>query len=69
MRDEGAMALAEALKTNISLYKLDLSNCTVSAHAHLQLAKRCICSSYAAGITGIASSHVVYNGFLDSVGE
>jgi hypothetical protein len=31
LRDEGAMALAEALKTNISLYKLDLSNCLVSS--------------------------------------
>jgi hypothetical protein len=29
VRDEGAAALAEALKKNISLYKLDLSNCQV----------------------------------------
>lgn len=36
MRDEGAAALAEALKKNISLYKLDLSNCQVMVpHAEL----------------------------------
>jgi hypothetical protein len=29
VRDEGAAALAEALKKNISLYKLDLSNSQV----------------------------------------
>lgn len=29
LRDEGAMVLAEALKSNITLYKLDLSNCLV----------------------------------------
>lgn len=33
VRDEGAAALAEALKKNISLYKLDLSNCQVGALA------------------------------------
>lgn len=33
LRDEGAMALAEALKSNISLYKLDLSNCLVSSQS------------------------------------
>ena len=38
LRDEGAMALAEALKSNISLYRLDLSNCLVGGWVHAMVA-------------------------------
>ena len=38
LKDEGAMAVAEALRTNIHLFKLDLSGCALGPEGGIALA-------------------------------